>query len=271
MSIGSFVDTYVYKQATTDIIESFLDYVYFVGTQIDPPLVHSISWGTEGGNYDEETVQRINTEFIKMGLRGITIVVASGDNGVGCGSDCFSQLFNFPSSPYVTLVGATQFSHTAEEVGATISSGGFSGIFPRPYWQSAQVNQYFGQSNVHYPSPSSYHSNGRGYPDVSCFGTDMSMVYWGMTKMIDGTSISAPIFAGIISLLNAQRTSVGKSPLGFINPWLYSNPQMFNDIHSGDNSFGCCQGFKATVGWDPVTGLGSPNYQSMLIAAMELP
>ena len=271
MSIGSFVDTYVYKQPSTEIIDSFLDYAYFVGNQSNPPLVHSISWGDVGSTHDVSTVERINVEFIKMGLRGITIIVASGDNGVGCNDDCSAQQFNFPSSPYVTLVGATQFSHTNEEVGATLSSGGFSQVFDRPEWQDAHVSQYFDQQYVIYPPESSYNSGGRAYPDVACFGVDMSMVYWDKIKTVDGTSISAPIFAGIISLLNNQRTSLGKSPLGYINPWLYSNPQMFTDIRSGDNSFSCCRGFKSTAGWDPVTGLGSPDYQKMLTAAMDLP
>ena len=81
---------------------------------------------------------------------------------------------------------------------------------------------------------------------------------------IGGTSASAPTFAGIVSLLNSARLSKGLRPLGFLNPLVYAiealDPGAFNDITTGNNP-GCgTPGFNATRGWDPVTGVGTPNF-----------
>jgi len=88
---------------------------------------------------------------------------------------------------------------------------------------------------------------------------------------VDGTSCSTPTFSGIVSLLNDLRFTEGKSSLGFLNPLFYQNPTMFNDITSGSNP-GCgTNGFTAAVGWDPVTGLGTPNYTAMAAVIKSLP
>jgi tripeptidyl-peptidase-1 len=73
-----------------------------------------------------------------------------------------------------------------------------------------------------------------------------------------GTSCSAPIIGGFITLINEQRINVGKSTVGFINPVLYSNTRKFNDITVGNNS-GC-----GTGGFSAVTGVSvlSPNLWS---------
>jgi tripeptidyl-peptidase-1 len=79
-----------------------------------------------------------------------------------------------------------------------------------------------------------------------------------MITNLDG-SASAPIFASTIALLNSQRLV----PLGFLNPWLYLESAVLNDITTGSNP-GCgTSGFPAAAGWDPVTGLGTPNFAKM--------
>ena len=67
-----------------------------------------------------------------------------------------------------------------------------------------------------------------------------------------GTSASAPIFASIVNRLNEERILAGKGPMGFLNPTLYSHPEMFNDIVEGYN-LGCnsTPAFYTTKGWDP--------------------
>ena len=71
--------------------------------------------------------------------------------------------------------------------------------------------------------------------------------------MTHGTSCAAPIFASMIALINDKLISKGEQTLGFLNPWLYANPQAFNDITSGNNP-GCgTSGFPAKSGWDPVS------------------
>jgi len=81
---------------------------------------------------------------------------------------------------------------------------------------------------------------------------------------VSGTSCSAPIFAGVVALINHELISKNLPPLGFLNPWLYSNPTMFTDVVEGSNPYQKCDGFYATAGWDPVTGLGTPIYPKML-------
>ena len=67
---------------------------------------------------------------------------------------------------------------------------------------------------------------------------------------------SAPVFGAILNLINEQRIAAGKSSIGFVNPALYANPSVLNDITNGNNP-GCgTKGFDAVPGWDPVTGLG---------------
>jgi len=88
----------------------------------------------------------------------------------------------------------------------------------------------------------------------------------GEIQEVAGTSCSAPTFAAVVTLLNQERFSQGKGPLGFLNPWLYQtaaeNPTAFFDVTQGTNQDGCCHvGFSAAPGWDPVTGLGTPNYK----------
>jgi tripeptidyl-peptidase-1 len=113
-----------------------------------------------------------------------------------------------------------------------------------------------------------YNRAGRGYPDVAAVGQNGVIVFQGGAYNDGaGTSMSAPIFAAILTRINEERLAMNLTVLGFVNPSLYENPSMFNDITIGDMSNGgeCYgRGFKAVPGWDPVTGLGTPNYPAML-------
>jgi tripeptidyl-peptidase-1 len=86
-----------------------------------------------------------------------------------------------------------------------------------------------------------------------------------------GTSASCPVVASVITLINQERIKAGKSVVGFINPVIYKNPQAFNDILEGSNPSCGTRGFSATPGWDPATGLGTPNYHKLLEVFMALP
>jgi tripeptidyl-peptidase-1 len=267
MAAAPFVNTTDYKiTGSAGIEDEFLDYTILVNGQNQPPLVHSISYGEYGGSYDNVTDQQFSYELQKMGIAGVSVLLASGDNGVGCNKDGTSQEFDYPSSPYITMVGATYIdSASKKEVGATLSSGGFSKDFMQPSWQTAAVEGYF-QSGAKMPTEDFY-KPGRAYPDIAAYGQNVQVVASGKTQSVSGTSCSAPIFAGVVSMINHELMSVGQPPLGFLNPWLYANPQMFTDVTSGSNPYQKCQGFEAAVGWDPVTGLGTPIYPKMLDAA----
>lgn len=97
-----------------------------------------------------------------------------------------------------------------------------------------------------------------------------------------GTSASAPIVAAIFNRIIEERIRAGKrGPLGLVNPTLYKNPQILNDILEGNNGecsskhftfhLGAAIGYNCTEGWDPVTGLGTPKYPEMLKVFMDLP
>lgn len=78
-----------------------------------------------------------------------------------------------------------------------------------------------------------YNSSGRAFPDVAAIGYNVDIVAGGTVMPVFGTSISSPVFASVIALINDMLLSEGKSVLGFLNPWLYANPSAFNDIETG--------------------------------------
>lgn len=128
--------------------------------------------------------------------------------------------------PYITSVGSTQLDPTGLiEIGADFGgsgspSGGFSNYFPVPSYQSSQVSSYISSLGSTYAGL--YNTSGRGFPDVSAVGVNYTLVWEQGTVVGSGTSCSAPTFASVIALLNDQLIGAGKSPLGFLNPWLYS-------------------------------------------------
>ena len=132
-----------------------------------------------------------------------------------------------------------------------------------------------------------FNTSGRAFPDVSAQGENVEIAVSGQFGLVDGTSCSSPIFASVIALLNDELKEAGKSPLGFLNPFLYSTgASALNDVTTGSNP-GCnTNGFPAKAGWDPVsshravvvladtdyssdmqvTGLGTPNYAALRTA-----
>ena len=184
----------------------------------------------------------------------------------------------------VTSVGATQLQKKhATEIAASLSSGGFSNVFSRPTYQESAVTAYLAAiGDMH---NGKFNRTTRAYPDVSAVGVDLAVAFQNQFFTVDGTSCSTPIFASLIALINDNLTTSSAPPLGFLNPFLYANPQAFTDITTGSNP-GCnTSGFPALAGWDPVsnrlsaksrvftkrssqvTGLGSPNFTALLTAA----
>jgi tripeptidyl-peptidase-1 len=143
-----------------------------------------------------------------------------------------------------------------------------------PDWQRPAVSNYF-SSGVVLPPSTFYNATNRGHPDVSAQGYNI-VIYPNKAQnpeLVSGTSAASPAFSGIVSMLNDQSIMKTGKPLGFLNPLLYQMPSdAFNDITDGDNRCteeGCspaCKGFNAFKGWDPVTGLGTPNYGKMSAA-----
>ena len=159
---------------------------------------------------------------------------------------------------------------SANTTGRITSGGGFSDFYSQPTWQASAVAGYFkaAASAGQTPIPG-FNAKGRAYPDISIAGLNYLTIIDKRFGGMSGTSASAPVVAGIVSNINAARMAVGKGSVGWLNPALYTHAASFvNDIVTGNNkctaTAPCCpQGFYATKGWDPATGLGSINYAKM--------
>jgi kumamolisin len=256
----------VYFAPNTDA--GFLDAINQAVTDtVNKPSVLSISWGGPESTWTAQSLQSYNSALQSAAAVGVTVCVAAGDNGSSDGETDGLDHVDFPaSSPYSLACGGTTLkmkgsSISSEVVWNELSSnegatgGGVSGTFPIPTWQA----------NAGVPAgtnPSGY--AGRGVPDVSGDAdpnTGYNVQVDGSSFPVGGTSAVAPLWAGLIALMNQ---SLGKS-VGYLNPTLYQNVEenegAFNDITSGNNG-----DFSAGPGWDACTGWGSPDGASLLQA-----
>ncbi|KAH9924577.1 subtilisin-like protein [Fomitopsis serialis] len=260
---------------------------------VSPAYIMSTSYGYTEADLTPAYEQRQCAEYAKLGLMGITVLFSSGDNGVsGNGGVCLDadgqedydgNVFapGFPvDCPYVTAVGATQVNPNAtvfepesacEQV--IYSGGGFSNVFPMPSYQASAVEHYLTNYPPAYPSGTYNVSGSRAYPDIAANGANYIVAVQGEFYLVYGTSCASPVSAAILSAINDARIAIGKSPIGFINPTIYTPLFMeaFNDITTGSNP-GCgTEGFYAQPGWDPVTGVGTPNFAKLLGLWLALP
>lgn len=250
--------------------EPYLEFLTFLLAAPEIPQTISISYGDSEFTVPETYARTVCDLFSQLAARGATVLVSSGDSGAGTSCNqtvpgILKYTPSFPAScPFVTTVGATY--HVAPEVAVAFSGGGFSDVFTRPAYQEDTVAQYLKTADpVSLPL---LNSSGRAYPDVSAQGVNYHVFVRGIDVLESGTSASAPAFASLIALLNSDRIDRGLPPYGFLNPLLYSNASAtFTDIVSG-KGMGCREvqgsGFQAVPGWDPVTGLGTPDFQKML-------
>ena len=256
-AIAPGADIAVYFAPNTDA--GFLDAInQAVNDKVNKPSVLSISWGGPESTWTAQSLQSFNSALQAAAAVGVTVCVACGDNGSTDGVTDGLDHVDFPaSSPYALACGGT----TLELSGTSISSevvwndlssnegatgGGISATFPLPSYQAnAKVP----------PSDNPGNFVGRGVPDVAGDAdpnTGYNVQVDGSNFAVGGTSAVAPLWAGLIALLNQ---SLGKS-VGYLNPTLYQNGEngSFRDITSGNNG-----DYKAGTGWDACSGWGSPN------------
>ncbi|KAF8264281.1 peptidase S8/S53 domain-containing protein [Lactarius quietus] len=291
---------------------------------IVPPTVVTTYGGFEH-NFPVDHAVRLCILFAALGTRGVSVLFASGNSGVGGGNcrvtDGFGNVFTSsllcslhlvgvalfsplttPSNsshhrghtftgPYVTAVGGTKSKDP--EIATPLSGGGFSTFFGRPDYQDDAVptflqnlgNQYNGfykyisfpgmQMAAAFPtslrkrrisSPSTDKNPGKDTARAVRRPFVFSTIPFSAPFILEmQLTFIVQVVGAIISLLNDYRISQGKPPLGFLNPWLYGGGLAgLNDITFGSNP-GCgTNGFSSIVGWDPVTGLGTPDFEKLL-------
>jgi kumamolisin len=245
----------VYFAPNTDA--GFLDAVTTaIHDTTNSPSVLSISWGGPESTWTAQALTAMDSAFQVAAMMGITVCVASGDNGSSDGVSGGANHVDFPaSSPYALACGGTSLRASASGIqseavwndGASggASGGGVSTFFALPTWQAGL--QLRGTAGSAIPLSK------RGVPDVAGDAdpeTGYAVRIDGSETVIGGTSAVAPLWAALIARIN----QLNGRPAGYLQPRLYQSPQSLRDITQGNNG-----SFAAAPGWDACTGLGSPN------------
>jgi kumamolisin len=212
--------------------------------------------------------------FHDAAMQCVTVCIASGDTGTDSKVGDGKAHVQYPASdPWVLSVGGTTVGNVS---GTTFSEyvwndtffgslqgatgGGISDYFPLPSYQR--------HHHAHVPPSLNDGHRGRGVPDVAANASPNSgypMIVGGSSFVGNGTSASAPLWAGLIAVINA---ALGED-VGFVNPALYTlGSRVFRDIVGSpgpaDNGLNGVPGYPAVKGWDACTGWGSINGKELL-------
>ncbi|KAJ8579660.1 subtilisin-like protein [Rhizopogon salebrosus TDB-379] len=194
-------------------------------------------------------------EYAKLGLMGVTFLFGLGDHGVaGVGGYCFT------ANGSGTLNG-TIFNPSFPTTCSYVTAVDSAAIYSMPDYQKAAVEWYLAAHPISYLKDICNSTGSRAFPDLSANGANYIIVLDGAFKPVYGTSASMPVVGAILTMVNDARIA-SKPPIGFIDPAIYSAGFAggFNDVTNGTNPGRGTLGFNATQGWDPVTGLGTPNF-----------
>jgi kumamolisin len=252
----------VYFAPNTDA--GFLDALTMaIHDQTHKPSVISISWGGPESSWTAQAMNSFEQALQTAAALGVTVCAAAGDNGSGDGATDGKAHVDFPASaPHMLACGGTFIAASGGRItnetvwhessgGAT--GGGVSDVFALPAYQASAGVPVSANGGGH---------KGRGVPDVAGDADPQSgyqVRVDGKNLVIGGTSAVAPLWAGLIALLNEK---LGHH-VGFLNPLIYAAPVTgsgaFNDIVSGNNG-----AYAAAKGWDPCTGWGSPEGTKLL-------
>jgi len=217
------------------------------------PSIISISWGQAEIGWSDQSIQAFNEVFKEAALQGISVLVASGDDGSNDNVNDGQNHVDFPSSsPFALACGGTrliagqnniQDETTWGGMNDGASGGGTSDVFDTPSYQQTGIQ------------PPLAH---RGVPDVAGDAdpeTGYNIFVDGTAQTFGGTSAVAPLYAALIAQINEQING----RCGMLHPFLYGNPTVCRDITQGTNG-----SFNAATGWDATTGLGSIKGNDLL-------
>ncbi|HEY2576986.1 MAG TPA: S53 family peptidase [Streptosporangiaceae bacterium] len=241
-----------------------------------------------------QSLLNLRHAFVSAAANGVTVLASSGDGGTANpGKEPVKNPKTIPfptvewpaSDPLVTAVGGTylctdpvtgmgvdstdpptncQVTPATREIGWIDSGGGFSHVFSTPSYQDTL------------PAGSTAIATMRGVPDVAFQASSRTgpLVYdtapgGGGWLVVGGTSCSSPQFAGLVAIAD----QIAGHGLGQISPTLYQLADSANyssdffDVTTGNNQADpAVPGYPATTGWDPVTGLGTPNAANLVPA-----
>jgi kumamolisin len=259
----------VYFAPNTD--QGFIDAISDAAHATPTPIAISISWGQSEDQWSDQSRTAMDAAMADAAALGVTVTVAAGDNGssdtagttTGVHVDYPASSPNALACGGTTLAGDTStYTITSEVVWNELASsegatgGGVSDLYPVPSWQAS--------AGVPVSAAGGSAGTGRGVPDVAGNADPVSgylVVVDGQQQPVGGTSAVAPLWAGLIARL-AQAT--GKR-FGQLQPLIYAGAVTgvaqagFNDITQGSNG-----AYSAGPGWDPCTGLGSPDGAALL-------
>jgi kumamolisin len=262
---GANIAVYFAPNTEQGFVDAITDAVH---DTTNKPSVISISWGGPEDSWTQQAQTALNSALQDAATLGVTVAVAAGDGGSTDGVGDNKLHVDFPaSSPYALACGGTTvtasgnqissevvWNETASQEGAT--GGGVSTVFALPSYQSS----------AGVPKQPETGFAGRGLPDVAGNAdptTGYNVLVDGQMEVVGGTSAVAPLWAALVAILNQKLGA----PAGFLNAKLYPlGEKPFRDITSGNNDDSNLGYYSAKTGWDPCTGLGSPNGAALLNA-----
>ena len=184
-------------------------------------------------SFDGNTQQTLNPEYpgsspfvLSVGatqLLSFTTINSTSSNHTPIPLPCKPGFF---WKGFICASNGTEQTASVQNGALITTGGGFSVYSARPAWQNHAVENYLKQNQKELPPPVYFNASNRAYPDVSALGHNVLLYLKGYGSKgwsnFDGTSASAPIWGGIITLLNDARQSVNKSTLGMVAPMLYA-------------------------------------------------
>lgn len=238
---------------------------YILQDTAHSPTVLSISYGDGEISFGSQAIETWEKAIAQLDAQGITVCVASGDDGAYGLHNLNGPLTRHAdapaSCPHAVAVGGTSLPEGGSESAWTYygpqnggaTGGGYSQVFSMPVFQTK----------------AGLSGQGRALPDIA-FNADPAtgyqIIFQGQPIVVGGTSVATPIFAAIVALVNQKRSQIGLSPVSGLTEILYQQSQSlpYNSITSGNNSFNGVVGYNAGPGWNACTGFGSLNVASFI-------